>query len=114
VSVCIVAQYPWKAVTTLIGSEPPGMIMCADTLVVAGQQQQPLDLLLAKQYDLSRNLIVCYASGNVDATVRALVRCAGTSNVKRLERVMNSGENRIEMRIPRSGWFLHDLRFPHS
>jgi predicted metal-binding membrane protein len=31
-----------------------------------------------------------------------------------LERVMNSGENRIEMRIPRSGWFLHDLRFPHS
>ena len=33
---------------------------------------------------------------------------------KNLERVMNSGENRIEMRIPRSGWFLHDLRFPHS
>src|SRR5829696_6391954 len=31
-----------------------------------------------------------------------------------LECVMNSGENRIEMRIPRSGWFLHDLRFPHS
>jgi len=31
-----------------------------------------------------------------------------------LERVMNLGENRIEMRIPRSGWFLHDLRFPHS
>jgi Domain of unknown function (DUF4386) len=31
-----------------------------------------------------------------------------------LERVMHSGENRIEMRIPRSGWLLHDLRFPHS
>jgi hypothetical protein len=31
-----------------------------------------------------------------------------------LERVMHSGENRIEMRIPRSGWLLRDLRFPHS
>jgi uncharacterized protein YjbI with pentapeptide repeats len=31
-----------------------------------------------------------------------------------LERVMNLGENRIEMRIPRSPWFPCDLRFPHS
>ena len=31
-----------------------------------------------------------------------------------LERVMNLDENRIEMRIPRSAWFLRDLRFPHS
>ena len=30
------------------------------------------------------------------------------------ERVMNLGENRIGMRIPRSAWFLRDLRFPHS
>jgi hypothetical protein len=32
----------------------------------------------------------------------------------RLERVMDLGENRIEMRIPRSARFLRDLRFPHS
>jgi hypothetical protein len=25
---------------------------------------------------------------------------------------MNLGENRIEMRIPRSDWFLRDLHFP--
>ena len=31
-----------------------------------------------------------------------------------LERVMNLGENRIEMRIPRSAWVPRDLRFPHS
>ena len=31
-----------------------------------------------------------------------------------LRRVMNSGENCIEMRVPRSAWFLRDLRFPHS
>jgi hypothetical protein len=31
-----------------------------------------------------------------------------------LERVMNLGENRIEMRIPQSVWFPRDLCFPHS
>lgn len=31
-----------------------------------------------------------------------------------LERVMNLGKNRIEMRISRSAWLLRDLRFPHS
>src|SRR5215218_9584316 len=40
----------------------------------------------------------------------ALVRLVG----RRLERVMNLGENRIEMRVPRSPWFPCDLRFPHS
>jgi hypothetical protein len=34
--------------------------------------------------------------------------------IEQLERVMNLGKNRIEMRIPRSAWFLRDLRFPHS
>ena len=31
-----------------------------------------------------------------------------------IERVMNLGENRIEMRISRSAWFPRDLCFPHS
>jgi hypothetical protein len=31
-----------------------------------------------------------------------------------LERVMNLGENRIEMRIPQSAWFPRDLCFPYS
>jgi hypothetical protein len=31
-----------------------------------------------------------------------------------LERVMNLGKNRIEMRIPQSAWFLRDLCFLHS
>jgi len=70
------------------------MIMCSDTLVVAGQQQHPLDILLAKQYDLSQNLVVCYASSNVDATVRAVVRCAGTSNVRRLGEVLRESHER--------------------
>ena len=36
------------------------------------------------------------------------------SGVTRLERVMNLGEKRIEMRISRSAWFARDLCFPHS
>jgi hypothetical protein len=31
-----------------------------------------------------------------------------------LERVMNLGENRIEMRIARSAWFPPDFPFPYS
>ena len=42
-------------------------------------------------------------------------RVAEQSTIQRtLERVMNLGENRIGMRIPRSAWFLCDLCFPHS
>jgi uncharacterized protein involved in exopolysaccharide biosynthesis len=33
--------------------------------------------------------------------------------IQRLERVMNLGESRIEMRISRSAWFPRDLCFPH-
>ena len=44
-----------------------------------------------------------------------LVEDPGTGEeVEVLERVMNLGGNRIEMRIPRSDWFPRDLRFPHS
>jgi len=93
-SVCVVAQYPWKAVTTLIGSEPPGLIMCSDTLIVEGRTLKPFDFLLAKQYGLSPNLIVCYTSSNVDATLRAVLRCAGTSDVKRLGRTLRESHDK--------------------
>src|SRR5215207_9250346 len=39
---------------------------------------------------------------------------AGSLPALLLERVMNLGENRIEMRISRSAWFPRDLCFPHS
>jgi hypothetical protein len=44
----------------------------------------------------------------------ARVALGDTLETVRLERVMNLGENRIDMRIPRSPWFPCDLRFPHS
>jgi hypothetical protein len=34
--------------------------------------------------------------------------------IVRVERVMNVGKSRIEMRISRSAWFPRDLCFPHS
>jgi hypothetical protein len=47
--------------------------------------------------------------------VRMHVNHMAAHTLKRpIERVMNLGENRIGMRIPRSAWFLRDLRFPHS
>jgi hypothetical protein len=44
-----------------------------------------------------------------------LVEDPGTGEeVEVLERVMNLGKSRIEMRISRSAWSPRDLRFPHS
>ena len=50
------------------------------------------------------------------AFVFALTQVTGflSTHLRWLERVMNLGKNRIEMRISRSAWFPRDLRFPHS
>ena len=48
------------------------------------------------------------------STSGAVVKYSDAANGTYLERVMNLGENRIEMRVPRSPWFPCDLRFPHS
>jgi myo-inositol-hexaphosphate 3-phosphohydrolase len=50
----------------------------------------------------------------VHPTDPVLSTIIGTDKQGGLERVMDLGENRIEMRIPRSAWFVRDLRFPHS
>jgi acyl-CoA hydrolase len=47
---------------------------------------------------------------NATLEVDFLGQCASES----LEGVMNSGENRIEMRIARSAWFPPDFPFPYS
>src|SRR5829696_8194872 len=45
---------------------------------------------------------------------RVLDRARVAPSMRVLERVMNLGESRIEMRISRSAWFPRDLCFPHS
>src|SRR5215211_3855330 len=47
-------------------------------------------------------------------TVANMILYAAENPVRDLERVMNLGENRIEMRIPQSAWFPRDLCFLHS
>jgi hypothetical protein len=82
-SVCVVAEYPWRAIKQLVGTNgPPSVIMCSDTRLCVGPAH--LAVPLSKQYGFSRNLAVCYTSSNVEITTRALDECAGTSNVKRL------------------------------
>jgi hypothetical protein len=66
---------------------------------------RPLRLWISKGADKGSNLSML-------DKLRAEVGDAGSTHS--LERVMNLGENRIGMRIPRSAWFLRDLRFPHS
>jgi hypothetical protein len=45
---------------------------------------------------------------------KVVLERSGCSPQEALERVMNLGENRIDMRISRSAWFPRDLCFPHS
>jgi anti-sigma factor RsiW len=55
-----------------------------------------------------------YLKAEILARVRAEERSLTAEEESlSLKRVMNLGENRIEMRIPRSAWFLRDLRFSH-
>jgi hypothetical protein len=70
-----------------------------------------LHLLLQRQgprYGLAGTIVSATAFVGV-----ALIAGGYIIGIDGLKRVMNLGENRIEMRIPRSAWFLRDLRFSH-
>ena len=77
------AEYPWRAVKTLVGQEPPGAILCCDTRVSDGEGYI-FPMWLAKQRSFSPNLIACYTSSNIYVTTAALDRESNTRNVKRL------------------------------
>ncbi len=84
-SVCVVAQYAWRAIKQLVGSEPPAMIMCSDTRICVADTLQPFNLHWQNNIvAYPRNLSVCYTSSSVDVTIKALDSCAGTSNVRRV------------------------------
>ena len=58
--------------------------------------------------------IVIVPSGHGKSRVGTVTTSRVIRRFHLLEAVMNLGENRIGMRIPRSAWFPRDLRFPHS
>jgi hypothetical protein len=70
---CIVAQYPWLAISHITASEPPGAIVCTDTrMTKRGGIRVNGDF--AKQGRLTTSMHACYTSDNVSATNLALTR----------------------------------------
>jgi hypothetical protein len=84
------------------------------------QQRRVMQLACGMNMAVPEDLLYVSTLGfrTHDAIDFALGRCKEYGAVlivlDSLERVMNLGESRIEMRISRSAWFPRDLRFPHS
>lgn len=93
-SVCIVAQYPWQAVKELVGSEPPGAIICSDTRA-SSTSGYIFPILLAKQIGFSKNLITCYTSSHVDATVAAFNKVGSTRNIKKIGQALKQAHSKF-------------------
>lgn len=70
-SVCIVAEYPWRQIAHLQGLEIPGVVVLSDTRLTASGGRV-LPWIAAKQGPLKRNVFVCYTSSNVGVTLRTL------------------------------------------
>lgn len=81
-SVCVVAQFPWSTIRSVTTNEPPGVIVCSDTRIVAGKKVIPW--LCSKQEPIGKNILVCYTSSNAAATSFGLKRVRHDSNVKRI------------------------------
>jgi hypothetical protein len=91
-TVCVVAEFPWLAVKSLAGSQPPAAIVCTDTRVVlkgkeiAVRADNNEPYWIGKQRTFGDNLIVCYTSANIDVTTAALDRIKSGADVKSLGR----------------------------
>jgi hypothetical protein len=81
-SVCIVAEYPWKAIKDVIAPERPGVIICCDTRAVRGGR--PISHLARKCRPIGRNIVVCYTSNNLGATTEAINSILNKADVRRL------------------------------
>ena len=97
----------------LLGSELP-IVMLRHSLFRIGQTQETL-----RKTPPRRSTVVRIVVGVIDLTrpysadVDRIDLFIGSIEAH-IERVMNLGEKRIEMRISRSAWFARDLCFPHS
>ena len=83
------------------------------------ENQRSQDTALQAYFDSTTNLLIDEHGTqlhklNPDTKVQSLIQARTETLFEILERVMNLGENRIEMRISRSAWFPRDLCFPHS
>jgi len=87
-TVCVVAEYPWMAVKSFGGLEPPAGIVCTDTRVTSYARKTMVRAdnneryWLAEQRTFGDNIIACYTSNNVDVTTAALDRVERGADVK--------------------------------
>ena len=90
---CIVAQFPWAAITNLTQAEPQGVIVCTDTKMtsITGRARPGV---WKKQGPMAKNILVCYTSNNVGATVSALSRVSETRNVDRIGKALRESHQR--------------------
>ena len=80
--------------------------------VVPEVEIAPNDPIVA--YFASASGVVEIDKLDLDSPALKAMKAADIKVVVPLERVMNLGKSRIEMRISRSAWFPRDLCFPHS
>ncbi|MHB1195085.1 MAG: hypothetical protein ACYC6F_18840 [Longimicrobiales bacterium] len=85
-SVCIVAEYPWRNIRNMPGLELPGVVVCSDTRVLHGRQVTPW--LASKQKPVAKNIFVCYTSSNLFATLTAVDASLGTRSVSRIGKAL--------------------------
>jgi hypothetical protein len=90
---CIVAQFPWTAIANVTQAEPQGVIVCSDTKMtsITGHARPGV---WKKQGPMAKNILVCYTSNNVGATISALGRVSNTRNVERISRSLRDSHQR--------------------
>lgn len=85
-SVCIIAQYPWRAAEPFTAGEPAGVIVCNDTRVTVGQRT--IEVIFPKQFKLARNMAVCYTSSNLYATTQAFAQSFHSHDLRKVGRAL--------------------------
>lgn len=90
---CIVAQFPWAAITNVTQAEPPGVIVCTDTKMtsITGRARPGV---WKKQGPLAKNILVCYTSNNVGATISALSQVSESRNVDRVGKALRESHQK--------------------
>ena len=86
-SVCIVAQYPWGAITGKPFIGTPGLVVCSDTRATSGDGRT-LTWKYRKQGLTARNIMVCFTSSHGAATTLAVKKALGTGSVRRLGKAL--------------------------
>lgn len=79
---CVVAQFPWTAISNVTKLETRGIIACSDTRLT--KNKEPVSGVFSKQGKLPSKHYICLTSSNLYATLSALKKVDKTKNVKKI------------------------------